>query len=100
MVDHNPRIDPCNQTALIQNACKINGAQCLEVKSAGLDQAISTTEIDLKVDFLNEDGTFFVRGPCCGGNETDSPSQTVFHFTVIKGEGGKFLAMNMPPYQP
>jgi len=100
LIDHNPSVDPSNQAALMKNACTINGAECLEVKSAGPDRTISTTEFSFKVDFMNADGTLFVRGPCCGGNETDTPSQSLFIFTVDKEVDGKFLVMDMPPYMP
>jgi hypothetical protein len=100
MLDHNPGIDPANHPALIQNACTINGAQCLEVKSAILDREVSASEYSYQVEFLNSDGTQFVLSPCCGGNETDSPTQASFIFTVIKDEDGNFLVMDMPPYMP
>jgi hypothetical protein len=100
MNDHNPSIDPTNHVALMKNACTINGAQCLEVKSATLDREVSAKEFAFRVEFLNEDGTLFVLGPCCGGNQTDSPPQSAFLFTVIKDSDGKFLVMNMPPYVP
>jgi hypothetical protein len=100
MMDHNPDLDPNDHAALLQNACTINGAQCLEVKSAVLDREVSATEFDFRVEFLTEDGSLFTLGPCCGGNETDSPPQTSFNFTVNKDGDGRFLVMNMPPYMP
>jgi hypothetical protein len=100
MLDHNPDIDPKDHSSLMQYACTINGAQCLQVKSAVLDKIVSDTEFLFKVDFMNEDGTLFVLGPCCGGNETDSPPQSVFYFTVIKDDQSKFTVRDMPPYAP
>ena len=78
MIYHNPGIDPNDHSALLQHACTINGAQCLRVKSAGLDHKVSDTEFIFKVDYLNPDGTLFVLGPCCGASETDMPPQSVF----------------------
>ena len=100
MIDHNPSINPNEHSALLQNACTINGAQCLEVKSAGLDKKVSNTEFVFKVEFLNADGTPFVLGPCCGGNETDFPPQSVFYFSVVKVDKDKFIVMDMPPSAP
>jgi hypothetical protein len=100
MIYHNPSIDPSDHTALLQNACAINGAQCLQVKSASLDKQISKTEFVFRVDFLNADGTLFVLGPCCGGNATDFPPQSVFYLTVMKVDKSKFTVMDMPPYAP
>jgi hypothetical protein len=100
MVDHNPSIDPADHAALLQNACMINGAQCLEVRSAGLDREVSDTEFIFNVEFQNGDGTLFVSGPCCGGNETDFPPQSEFHFRVVRTSEGKFLVIDMVPYAP
>ena len=100
MIDHNPSLDPNNHTALLQNACTINGAQCLKVKNAVLDHKADVNEYIFLVEFFNEDGSLFVLGPCCGGNETDTPPRSLFTFTVVKDEEGKFLVMDMPPSMP
>jgi hypothetical protein len=105
MMGHNPSIDPANYAALLRNACTINGTQCLDVRSAGLDTEVSATEFIFKVEFQNQDGTLFVVGPCCGESETDFPPQSTiyqstFLFRVVKVSEGKFLVMNMPPYMP
>ena len=100
MIEHNPSIDPSNHAALMQNAGKINGAKCKEVKTTGLGRKVSTMEYDFMVDFQNTDGTLFGRGQDCEGNETDSPPQSMFIYTVIKDVRGKFLIMDMPPYLP
>lgn len=100
MADHNPNLDPDNHIGLLRNACTINGAECLEIKSTTLEREASASEFDFKVEFKKEDGSLFVLGPCCGGNETDTPSQSVFTFTVIKKDNGDFVVMEMPPYMP
>ncbi len=100
MIDHNPSIDPDNHAALFQNACTINGAQCLEVRSADLQKKVSATEFIFQVEFQNPDSSLFVRGSCCGGNETDFPPQSIFLFKVIKNDEDKFLVMDMVPYTP
>jgi DNA-binding CsgD family transcriptional regulator len=106
MIDHNPDIDPNDHSALLHNACLINGAQCLEVLSAGPATAgpiesLNLSEFKFQVEFANPDGSLFVLGPCCGGNETDSPSQSIFYFTVNIIESiPEFKVMDMPPYAP
>jgi len=100
MIGHNPSIDPSDHTALLKTACATNGAQCLWVKSASLDKQISKTEFVFSVDFVNDDGTLFVLGPCCDGNTTDVLTQSVFFFTVMKVDKNKFYVMDMPPYTP
>lgn len=100
MIDHNPGLNPGDRAALLQNACTINGAQCLQVKSAELDRKPSATEFVFKVEFSNPDGSLFVRGPCCGGSATDFPPEPAFYFTVVKVGGDQFAVMDMPPYVP
>jgi DNA-binding CsgD family transcriptional regulator len=106
MIDHNPDIDPNDHSTLLHNACLINGAQCLEVLSAGPATAgpiesINMSEFKFQVEFANPDGSLFVLGPCCGGNETDFPSQSIFYFTVNLVESSpEFKVMDMPPYAP
>jgi hypothetical protein len=100
MIDHNPGIASEDHAALLRNACTINGAQCLQERSTELEEKMSDTEFTFKVEFQNADGSLFVRGPCCGKNETDFPSQSTFLFKVSKSAEGKFLVMDMVPYMP
>jgi hypothetical protein len=100
MQDHNPGIAPTNYALLMENACTINGAACLKVKSTGLERIASPTEFEFKVDLRDEDGVLCVFGWCIGGNTTDYPPQSGVLFTVIKNSDGKFLIMDMPPYTP
>ncbi len=100
MIDHNPNLDPNDYIGLLRNACTINGAACLELKSITLEKEAAANEFDFKVEFMNEDGSLFVLGPCCGGNETDTPPQSVFTFTVIEKDNGDFVVIEMPPYVP
>lgn len=100
MINHNPDIAPQDHAALLRNACTINGAQCLQVRSTGLEEKISDTEFTFNVEFQNPDGSLFVRGPCCGEDETDFPSQSIFLFKVLKNAEGKLLVMDMVPYMP
>ena len=100
MIDHNPSMNPEDHVALLQTACTINGAQCLPVKGMSLDRKVANMEFVFKVEFLNADGTLFVLGPCCGGNETDFPPQSVFYLTVVKMDKDNYVVMDMPPYAP
>ena len=100
MIDHNPSVDPDDQAALFRNACTINGAQCLEVRSATLMASTAAQEFRFEVEFQLEDGSVFMQGPCCGGSETDFPPVSTFTYTVSKGEDGRFRVMDMPVYTP
>jgi hypothetical protein len=100
MIDHNPSLDPNDRVALMRNACTINGAQCLDVKTAGLDAQLSSTEFIFKVELQTDDGSLFILGPCCGASETDQPSTSVFMFSVVKTPNRQFQVIDMPPYAP
>ena len=100
MIDHNPDVNSRDHAVLLRRACSINGMQCLQVKSVSLDKKVSDTEFVFKVDFLNEDGTLFLLGSCCGGDEADLLPQSVFYFTVRKVDKDDFNVMDIPPYGP
>ena len=100
MIEHNPTLDAVDHAVLFQAACQINGAQCLQVKSAILQPETEPAQYTFLVEFLNPDGSLFVQGPCCGGNETDSPSQSQFLFWVAKDAKGKLTVLDLPVYTP
>lgn len=98
--DSNPLIDPLDHIALLTNGCELNGLQCLRVKRIVDEQAISLAEYHFTVEFLNQDDSLFVRGPCCGGNATDFPPESQFAYTVIRNCAGEFLVRELPIYVP
>ena len=100
MIDHNPSLDPADHAALMGNACEINGAQCLEVENAQLTGQPARDQFTFGLQFRQQDGTLYVRGPCCGASEIDDPPQSVFLLTVSKTPDGRFLVLDMPPYSP
>jgi hypothetical protein len=100
MTDHNPGLDPADHAALFRNACTINGAQCLEVRSAELLPTVAAQQFRFGVEFQLEDGSVFVQGPCCGGSMTDYSPLSTFTYTVSKGKDGRFRILDMPVYMP
>jgi hypothetical protein len=100
MIDHNPDIDPNDHAALMRNACTINGMQCLQAKIIGLEDKVPGEKYVFMIEFLKEDGTPFMLGPCCGGEESNFPPQSVFHFSVMEVDQNKSVVMDMPPYIP
>jgi hypothetical protein len=100
MQNHNPGLNKNDHSGLIRNACTINGIQCLQVKSVSLEKQVSDSEFIFKVEFLTSGGTLFIQGPCCGGNETDSPPQSVFSLRVVKIDNNNFSVLDMPPFLP
>jgi hypothetical protein len=98
--DSNPLIDPRDHAALLTNGCEINGLQCLRVKRIVEEKAVSLAEYHLTVEFINQDGSLFVRGPCCGGSATDFPPESQFGYIVIRSCAGEFLIVELPVYVP
>lgn len=100
MRDHNPQVDPDDFTMLFHNACTINGAMCLKIRSAKLWLKPSATEFRFTVEFENPDGSLFVLGPCCGDTNPTQPQQKEFIYTVKYDDAGKYVVMEMPVYLP
>ena len=95
----NPQIDPEDHVALWTWACDNQLLQCLEVRSATFQELRGDTYV-FQVEFNNPDGSLFVRGPCCGANETEMPPVSIFEYTVSRNADMKFVVMNTPPYVP
>lgn len=95
----NPEIEPSDHLALWTWACDNRLLQCLAVRSATFLHQESDTYV-FQVEFNNPDGSLFVRGPCCGANETEMPPESQFEYSVTKNAEGRFVVMNTPPYVP
>jgi hypothetical protein len=93
----NPEIDPNDHVVLIRYGCIL--LMCLEVRTIVQAEMASPTEFKFVVEFKNEDGSLFVRGPCCGASETDMPPQSQFTYLVIKVDN-RFLVQGLPVYVP
>jgi hypothetical protein len=97
--DNNPMVERSDHAKLLANACEINGYQCLLVRTATFRSLLGSTYI-FQVEFNNADGTLFVRGSCCGANETDMPPVSQFEYRISMTAPGKFIVMDLPPYIP
>ena len=95
----NTQIDPADKVALWAWACDNQLLQCLEVRSATF-KTLSGDSYIFQVEFNNPDGSLFVRGPCCGANETEMPPASQFEYTVSRDADSRYVVMNPPPYVP
>ena len=100
MRDHNPGIAPDDYAALFQKACTVNGAQCLKVRRVTFLEQPSPAEFRFVVQFANEDGSLFWRGPCCGDDRPEMQRQDEFIYTVRIECTGRYLVMELPVYLP
>lgn len=95
----NPDIEPDDYIKLFERGCTANGLMCLQVGKIVDQEQLSPTEFRFVVQFVNDDGTPFVLGPCCGATEEEMPPQTEFTFTVTRVDN-RFLVEDLPVYVP
>jgi hypothetical protein len=98
LADMNSLIDPADYEALWENACKINGFQCLYIESIGPKSHTPPSEFTFLVGFMDDVGNTFRREACCG--DTSTTQQEVFEFKVQKAQDGGFKVMDLPVYVP
>jgi len=99
MRDWNPDIPAGDYAQLFASGCMFNGLRCLKVRAIVEEQEVSPGVYQFTVEFANEDGSLFSRGPCCGATETEMPTVSQFVYTV-KQVGGEFLVQELPVYIP
>ncbi|MDW8403317.1 hypothetical protein [Chloroflexus sp.] len=89
-----------NPPTLLWRACTLNGFVCRPIKRVVASEQIDDETFLFKVEFLNPDGSTFVRGPCCGATVQEHPPQSVFEYHVRKVDGTTFMVMDLPVYVP
>ena len=99
LVEINPDLDPDDHVTLLQNACQVNGFQCLDVRVVTFNELTSKGEYIFTVEFENPDGSLFELGSCCGETPTTSP-QFQFEYRVVESSDGSFLVLDLPVYVP
>jgi hypothetical protein len=95
----NPDVNEDDYATLFERGCTANGLVCLPIGSVLHQHQVSPTEFRFVVEFINDDGTCFVLGPCCGATEEEMPPQTEFTLTVRKVDNS-FLVQDLPVYVP
>ena len=100
LTEMNPDLDPGAHLALLEQACKTNGFQCLRVGEVLSVDETSQGTYDLTVTFLTSAGETFQRGPCCGAGAGDEPPHTDFTFRVAREGTGKYKVLDLPVYMP
>jgi hypothetical protein len=98
LVAMNSLIDPSDYPALWENACKVNGFQCLYVESIGSNGKPAPPESTFLVGFMDDKGNTFRRLACY--DETAASPQGEFEYRVKKVEDGQFKVMDLPVYVP
>lgn len=86
-----------NKAQVWESECQL--LQCLLVSSLVEETKVSLDEYIFIVEFMNEDGTLFVLGPCCGATEAEMPPVWQFKYRV-KWNDGRFRVMDPPVYVP
>jgi hypothetical protein len=73
--------------------------QCLLISRVVEETQVSPDEYRFVVEFMNEDGTLFVLGPCCGATEAEMPPVWQWLYSV-KRVDGQFKVMEAPVFVP
>lgn len=89
--------DRDDQAKILENYCQATGT-CLKAKVLST-QINENNEYDLVVQFINQDQSTFVFGPCCGESEETMPSKDKFDFKVKK-INNKYMVLTPPLYRP
>ncbi|HEX9441367.1 MAG TPA: hypothetical protein VF909_16900 [Roseiflexaceae bacterium] len=98
LAEWNPDVPANHYGQLLASACELQ-LRCLEVRRVVRATAISASQFDFVVEFSNEDGTLFKRGPCCGATEKEMPTVTQFTYSVEQ-HGGEMRVHGLPVYVP
>ncbi|MBN1537248.1 MAG: hypothetical protein JW908_10995 [Anaerolineales bacterium] len=99
LIDMNPDIPSHDFAGLLENGCENNGFQCKQVGEVIAEEQILPEEFHFTIEFINDDGSLFTLGSCCGEEATVDPIRSRFEFTVIK-DGEVFLVQELPQYNP
>lgn len=99
LVTNNPELDPDNLAGLWENACTVNGFQCINIRAITFNELTLKGEYIFTVEFENSDGSLFELGACCGETPT-TPPQFQFEYRVVESGDGVFLVLDLPVYVP
>jgi hypothetical protein len=72
---------------------------CLPVAAITEVQQSSPDEYLFYIEFLAENGTTFVMGPCCGGSPAETPAVWQFAYPVKKVDD-RWTVMRTPLFVP
>jgi hypothetical protein len=97
--ESNPKLDPQNTAQLLSNGCRVNGLQCLPMRSISTGLVLDQNVYSFDVQFSTPEGELFARGPCCGATEIEMPTQFIFSFKVLE-QDGRYVVLDLPPYVP
>jgi hypothetical protein len=94
---YSPIEETSNKAKVLENYCKAT-LTCLKAKVLDVKE-VANGEYNLVVQFLNNDGTTYIFGPCCGATEKEKPSKDKFDYTVKK-INSMFKVITPPLYRP
>ena len=99
LVEMNPDLNPDDHETLLQNACQINGFQCIDARIVTFNELTSKGEYIFTIEFEKPDGSLFVLEACCGETPT-TPPQFQFEYRVVESGDGTFHVLELPVYIP
>lgn len=95
----NPLVPADDYESLWRAGCTVNGFQCLPVLKVVEAEQVSEDEFLFTVEFAAVDGGIFVKGPCCGADESETEHRSQFEYHVIRSTG-RYRVQETPIYTP
>lgn len=87
-----------NKAKVLENYCNAVGT-CMKAEVLSVTAKKSKVQYFLVVQFIQDDGSIYVFGPCCGATEEEMPPQKQFIFEVKKIDGD-YKVVTPPLYRP
>jgi hypothetical protein len=97
LIAWNLDVSPSDHATLLERGCTHNGLQCLRLKRIVAEQAVSDNEFRFVVEFLNDDGSLFELGPCCGASSGKITTRFPY---LVRRVSGEYLVQDLPVYVP
>ena len=98
LLSFNPDIAADDRESLWENGCKINGLQCLPVRTINYLGQNDVGEYIFELEFNTPQGDLFVLESI---DENQVPAvQSKFEYRVAEDNDGNFQVLNLPVYLP
>ncbi len=102
LIEMNPDLDPTDGTALLRNACEVNGFPCLRLREVIFSQSWVAEDgarmVYFAVHLTDHEGGIFALWP--GDGAWTGRPEILFSFTLRQFEDGLFRVLELPPFVP
>jgi hypothetical protein len=99
LLSFNPDIAADDRASLWENGCKINGLQCLRIRTINYSGRNESGAYIFELEFNAPEGDLFVVESCCDENQSTT-FQSKFEYRVAVDKDGNFQVLDLPVYLP